>query len=77
MLSESPAHFKMDRKVIHGQAENVKKRILDYLQLTLQGTGIASLGTLSIFEPKFETVLYGGMCLLMGLIIAAINRGQQ
>lgn len=39
----------------------MKKRILDYLQLSLQGTGIASLGTLSIVEPKFETVLFGSM----------------
>ena len=28
----------------------MKKRILDYLQLSLQGVAIASLGTLSIFE---------------------------
>lgn len=52
----------------------MKKRILDYIQLSLQGTGIASLGTLSIFEPKFETVFFGGMCLIGGLIIAILNK---
>lgn len=52
----------------------MKKRILDYLQLSLQGVGIASLGTLSIFEPKPETMLFGGMCLLLGLGIAMIKR---
>ena len=54
----------------------MKKRVLDYLQLALQGTGIASLGTLSIFEPKTETVVYGCMCLALGLIIAILNKGD-
>lgn len=54
----------------------MKKRVLDYLQLALQGTGIASLGTLSIFEPKIETVIYGCMCLALGLIIAILNKGD-
>lgn len=54
----------------------MKKRILDYLQLSLQGTGIATLGTLSIFEPKLETVLFGGMCLIGGLLIAIRNKGN-
>lgn len=53
----------------------MKKRILDYIQLSLQGTGIAALGTLSIFEPKFETVIFGGMCILGGLLIAIKNKG--
>lgn len=53
----------------------MKKRVLDYLQLSLQGVGIASLGTLSIFEPKLETILFGGMCMLLGLGIVLINRG--
>lgn len=52
-----------------------EKRILDYLQLSLQGTGIAALGTLSIFEPKFETVIFGEMCLIGGLLIAIKNKG--
>lgn len=53
----------------------MKKRVLDYLQLSLQGVGIASLGTLSIFEPKLETMLFGGMCMLLGLVIALFNKG--
>lgn len=53
----------------------MKKRVLDYLQLSLQGVGIASLGTLSIFEPKLETILFGGMCIFLGLGITIINRG--
>lgn len=54
----------------------MKKRILDYIQFSLQGVAIASLGTLSIFEPKLETMLYGGMCLLLGLGITIIKRSN-
>lgn len=53
---------------------NVKKRVLDYLQLTLQGTGLAALGTLNIFEPKAETLIFGGVCALGGLLIAIFNK---
>ncbi|WP_165073078.1 hypothetical protein [Desulfovibrio sp. ZJ200] len=52
----------------------MKKRILDYLQLSLQGTGIAALGTLNIFEPKQETLVFGCVCVLCGLIIAVFNK---
>lgn len=52
------------------------KRILDYLQLSLQGIGIASLGTLSIFAPKTDTIIYGSLCLFCGLIIAFFNRSK-
>ena len=52
----------------------MKKRILDYMQLTFQGIGIASLGTLNIFEPKFETLLLGVGSLAFGVIVAVINR---
>ena len=52
----------------------MRNKILDYLQLSLQGIGIASLGTLSIFEPKLETVLYGGLSFILGLLIAMIKR---
>lgn len=55
----------------------MKKRILDYLQLSLQGTGIAALGTLNIFEPKQETLIFGGICILCGLIIAVFNKEAQ
>lgn len=47
------------------------------MQLTLQGIGIASLGTLNIFEPRFETLLLGCSSILLGLIIAFINKGQN
>ncbi len=52
----------------------MRKRFFNYIQLSLQGTGIAALGTLSIFEPKLETVLFGGMCLLLGLGVALLNK---
>lgn len=52
----------------------MKKRILNYLQLSMQGIGIASLGTLSIFEPKIETLLFGGICIIFGLLIAIFNK---
>ncbi|MBQ7456662.1 MAG: hypothetical protein IJS54_03535 [Desulfovibrio sp.] len=54
--------------------EGMKKRILDYLQLSLQGTGLTALGTLNIFEPKLETLIFGGACVLCGLIIAISNK---
>lgn len=52
----------------------MKKRILDYLQLSMQGIGIASLGTLNIFEPKVETMVLGMGSLLLGLVIAIYNK---
>lgn len=52
----------------------MKKRILDYLQLSMQGIGIASLGTLNIFEPKVETMILGMGSLLLGLVIAIYNK---
>ena len=52
----------------------MKQRILNYLQLSLQGTGIAALGTLNIYEPKLETLLFGGVCIICGLIIAITNK---
>ena len=55
----------------------MKKRILDYLQLSLQGTGLAALGTLNIFEPKRETLIFGGVCVLCGLVIAIFNKEAQ
>lgn len=51
----------------------MKKRILDYMQLTLQGIGIASLGTLNIFEPKIETIILGCGSVILGLLIAIVN----
>ena len=51
----------------------MRKRILDYEQLSLQGTGLACLGTLSIFEPKTETLVFGGGCMVLGLIVAILN----
>lgn len=53
----------------------MKKRILDYMQLAMQGIGIASLGTLNIYEPKEETIIFGGVSLCLGLLIAFFNRG--
>lgn len=52
----------------------MKKRILDYMQLAMQGIGIASLGTLNIFDPKPETVVLGSVSLCMGLLIAVFNK---
>lgn len=52
----------------------MRKRILDYTQLSMQGIGIASLGTLNIFEPKMETLLLGVGSLVIGLAIATIKR---
>ena len=52
----------------------MNKRILDYVQLSLQGTGIACLGTLCIFEPKIETLIFGGGCMFLGLIVAILNK---
>lgn len=57
-----------------GMIEKMRKRILDYIQISMQGIGIASLGTLNIFEPKIETVILGTGSLLIGLAIAVINR---
>jgi hypothetical protein len=54
----------------------LKKRILNYLQLSLQGVGIAALGTLNIFEPKVETLIFGGTSLICGLLIAIANKGD-
>ena len=54
----------------------MKKRILNYLQLSLQGVGIAALGTLNIFEPKVETLIFGGTSLICGLLIAIANKGD-
>ncbi len=56
------------------QRGRMKKRILDCLQLSLQGTGIAALGTLNIYEPKQETLVSGGVCLLRGLIITFFTK---
>lgn len=53
----------------------MKKRILDYIQLTLQGIGIASLGTLNIFEPKMETIILGCGSMLIGLMVTIVNKG--
>ena len=50
------------------------KRILNYIQLSLQGVGVAALGTLNIYEPKKETLIFGGLSLLGGLLIAALNK---
>lgn len=44
------------------------------MQLSMQGIGIASLGTLSIFEQKIETLIYGIGSLIIGLAITYINR---
>ena len=52
----------------------MKKRILDYMQLTFQGIGIASLGTLNIFEPRVETLIFGVGSLAFGVAVAIINR---
>lgn len=57
--------------------EGMKKQIFDYVQLSLQGTGMAALGTLSIFEPRLETVLFGGICILLGLGVAFVNKGNN
>lgn len=50
------------------------QRMLNYIQLSLQGVGIAALGTLHISEPKQETLVFGGISLLGGLLIAALNK---
>ncbi len=50
------------------------KRILNYIQLSLQGVGIAALGTLNIYEPRTETLIFGGLSLLGGLLVAALNK---
>lgn len=55
----------------------MKKRILNYMQLTLQGIGIASLGTLNIFEPKLETIILGCGCIILGLITSMVNKEKQ
>lgn len=52
----------------------MKKRFLEYMQLSFQGIAIASLGTLSIMEPKTETLVYGMGCLFFGLAIAIIKK---
>lgn len=54
----------------------MKKRILDYMQLCLQGIGIASLGTLNIFEPKLETIILGCGSMVIGLLIVIVNKGH-
>ena len=53
----------------------MRKRVLGYLQLSLQGIGIASLGTMNVFEPRPEVLLLGGTSLILGLIIACIYKG--
>lgn len=53
---------------------DMKKRILTYLQFSLQGTGVAALGTLNIYEPKAETLIFGGVCIICGLVIAIVNK---
>ena len=40
------------KRVLWRQGMDMKKRILTYLQFSLQGTGVAALGTLNIYEPK-------------------------
>lgn len=55
----------------------MKKRILDYLQLSLQGIGIASLGTLNIFQPKVETLVLGVGSLFFGLLITIFNKDEN
>lgn len=52
----------------------MKKRILDYLQLSLQGIGIASLGTMNILEPRMEILMLGGSSIMLGLILAVFNK---
>lgn len=54
--------------------DGYEKRILTYLQFSLQGTGVAALGTLNIYEPKAETLIFGGVCIICGLIIAIVNK---
>lgn len=54
----------------------MKKRFLDYMQLSFQGIAIASLGTLSIMEPKTETLVYGLGCLFFGLAVAVLKKGD-
>ena len=55
----------------------MKKRILTYLQYTLHGSGVASLGTLNIYDPKSETLIFGGLCIICGLIILVFNKEVQ
>lgn len=52
----------------------MKKRILAYMQLAFQGIGIATLGTLNVFEPKPETIILGFGCVTLGLATAITNR---
>lgn len=51
----------------------MRKRILEYFQMSLLGIGVASLGTFNIFEPKIETLIYGGSSLMLGLLFTLIN----
>ena len=62
------------KRVLWRQGMDMKKRILTYLQFSLQGTGVAALGTLNIYEPKAETLIFGGVCIICGLIIAIVNK---
>ncbi|WP_298069555.1 hypothetical protein [uncultured Mailhella sp.] len=47
---------------------------MKYIQLSLQGVGIAALGTLNIHEPKPETLISGGLSLFGGLLILVLNK---
>ena len=62
------------KRVLWRQGMDMKKRVLTYLQFSLQGTGVAALGTLNIYEPKAETLIFGGVCIICGLIIAIVNK---
>ncbi len=42
----------------------------------MQGIGIASLGTLNIFKPRFETMVLGIGSLIIGLGIVVINQEE-
>lgn len=44
------------------------------MQLSMQGIGIASLGTMNIFEPRAEILILGVSSLVIGLIMAVINK---
>ena len=55
----------------------MKKRILTYIPIPLQGIGIAALGTLNIADPKAETLFFVGICVIFGLALAFVNTEEK
>lgn len=54
----------------------MKQEVLKYIQYTLHGIGIASMGTLNILEPQPSTLIYGSVCILGGFVIVIMNKEE-